>query len=238
MSGDERHLLLRTLSESGERFHGWDDDVREQWKLDQPSLELILHHVAPGERTLETGCGYSTIIFAAAGARHTAISPFAVEHDRIRGFCTAHGVALDQVRFIEEYSQEALPRLTQDPLDFVLIDGSHAFPIPFIDWYYACLRLRIGGHLMVDDTHIRTGEILRDFLRVEDERWRLIRDLPSLALFERIGEPLLPPWDWPGQPYLAHPRRVKGMGPTRWQELRIRVRARTRFREMIARIRR
>lgn len=238
MNTADQKRLLATLSGSDERFHGWAEDVREQWKLDAPSLELIMQHVSEGDRTLETGCGYSTVIFAAVHAQHLSISPFAVEHDRIRKFCEEHAVPLDRVSFLEGFSQDELPNLRPDPLDFVLIDGSHAFPIPFIDWYYACLGLRVGGLLMVDDTHIRTGEILRDFLEAENDRWRLVTELPSLALFRRIGEPLLPPWDWPGQPYLAKPRRVRGMGPTRWQELRMRVRIRTRIRAVSDRLRR
>lgn len=229
--------MLDRLAASDERFHGWDEDVHEQWKLDRESLELIMLRSEPGARTLETGCGYSTVAFGLARTRHTSVTPFEVEVERIRSFCQRNEISLDGVEFVMGCSQEVLPRLEDEPLDLVLIDGSHAFPIPFIDWYYTALRLRVGGTLVVDDTHIKTGEILRDFLTAEDERWALVKELPSLVAFEKVAEPLLPPWDWPGQPYCAKPRRVKGLRPTRMQSLRNAVALRTRARRALARVR-
>jgi hypothetical protein len=45
-----------------------------------------------------------------------------------------------------------------DPLDLVLVDGSHSFPqVFFIDWFYTAGALKIGGHLLVDDVHVWTG---------------------------------------------------------------------------------
>jgi predicted O-methyltransferase YrrM len=230
-------VLLDELQRSGSRFHGWAEDVHVEWQLDERSLELLFESVGEGDRTLETGCGYSTVAFALAGCRHTAISPVQVEHDRVRAFCAEREISLDTVDLVLGYSQEVLPVLETEPLDFVLVDGSHAFPIPFIDWFYSALRLRVGGLMMIDDTNIKTGEILADFLASEAERWRQVERLPSLSVFEKVGEPVLSPFDWPGQPYCAKRRRVRGQGPTRFQALRWRLSIRTRLSRLLARSR-
>ena len=54
------------------------------WTLDRPALELLFQRVAPGARTLETGAGMSTVLFALKRARHTCVVPSATEVARIR----------------------------------------------------------------------------------------------------------------------------------------------------------
>jgi hypothetical protein len=39
-------------------------------------------------------------------------------------------------------------------LDLVLIDGDHAFPASFIDWYYTAEQVKLGGYVIVDDTNL------------------------------------------------------------------------------------
>jgi hypothetical protein len=53
--------------------------------------------------------------------------------------------------------------VTLPPLDIVLIDGAHAFPFPFLDWYFTASALKAGGLLVIDDVQIATGTILADF---------------------------------------------------------------------------
>lgn len=133
------------------------------------------------------------------------------------------------------HSQAVLPAQEEEALDFVLIDGAHAFPLPLIDWYYTARRLRLGGLMMVDDTHIRSGKILTDFLESEVDRWRLAERRPSLAMFEKVGEPTIPAGDWPEQPYSAHPVRVPGIGPSALGRLRGAARLRSRLRKALSR---
>ncbi|MDQ3571562.1 MAG: class I SAM-dependent methyltransferase [Actinomycetota bacterium] len=172
------------------------------------------------------------MVFALAEARHTVVSPATVEHDRIRDFCDEHDVSLANVTFIVGASQDILPTLPPNPLDLVLIDGGHAFPMPFIDWYYSAIRLRVGGCLLLDDTHIRTGEILREFLLSDTERWRLVSEVLASAMFEKADAEVIPLQDWLGQPYCAKVRHVPGVSPpSAWQRLRNRVRLRSRLRE-------
>ena len=229
-----KHEILDELCRSGVRFHGGSGDALMNWQLGADALALLLDSVRPGDRTLETGCGYSTVAFALAGANHTVVSPAQREHERIREWCAAHGVSTRAVTFVVGHYEDCLPNLGDGPLDFALIDGADAFPIPFLDWYYAAARLRTGGLVMVDDTHLLTGEILRDFLASESSRWRRVRELPTTAVFERLGSDLIPHQDWCGQPYCARPGRLPPGAPLR-ARLRHRIRLRTRLRALAGR---
>jgi SAM-dependent methyltransferase len=224
---------LAELCRTQERFHLWGEDLLLNLQLPEEALSLVLDRVSRGDRTLETGCGYSTVAFALARARHTVVSPNRAEHERIRAWCAGRGVPTETVEFIVARSQDALPAMSGS-LDFVLIDGAHALPIPLIDWYYTATRLRVGGLLMVDDTHIRSGQILRDFLRAESPRWRVVSELPRTALFEKVGEEVITDEDWWGQPYGATARRIPG-DPV-WPYLRGRIRLRSRLRAAAGRL--
>src|SRR5215212_8450377 len=80
------------LHGNGQRYLGL------AWK----ALEWLEANVQPGMRTLETGSGASTIVFAARGAQHTAITPAPEEHEKIADYCRAHGISTENVRFVDE----------------------------------------------------------------------------------------------------------------------------------------
>ncbi len=96
-------------------------------------LLFIDEHVTAESRTLETGAGVTTVLFAMKGCRHTCIVPFPDEVERIKAFCTEQGISHDRVTFVTERSEFALPHLRPEPLDLVLIDGAHGFPTPLIE---------------------------------------------------------------------------------------------------------
>ena len=70
----------------------------------------------------------------------------------------------------------------------MLIDGQHSFPWPFIDWFYTAERLKIGGVVIVDDTHLMTGKVLKDFLEGEVRAglWELAANFSKAAAFRKI----------------------------------------------------
>jgi hypothetical protein len=131
------------------------------WK----ALEWIEANVRPGMRSLETGSGASTVVFAAAGAEHTAISPAPDEHRRIQEYCSAQGIRTDQLHFVAESSHTALEALESESLDVVLIDGAHGFPFPILDWHLVQKRIRVGGVLLIDDAYIPAVNALVSNLR-------------------------------------------------------------------------
>lgn len=168
----------------------------------EEALQFLDRTVRPGDRTLETGSGFSTIVFALKGARHVCIVPNQPEVDRILAYCAERGIATDELRFVVEPSERVLPGLESEPLDLVLIDGSHSFPQVFIDWFYVAPALKIGGHLLVDDAHVWTGGVLRDFLASEPE-WEMVDELGGrTAIFRKVAE-VDPDKLWTKQAYVV-----------------------------------
>ncbi len=125
------------------------------WNALPETLALIADHVQPGDRTVETGAGASTVVFAATGARHTAISPIGDEHERI-----GRGAGSTEWRTATSPSWWAprtgvLPAMAErEAFDAGFIDGKHSFPHPVVDWHYITTALRTGGVLVLDDLPI------------------------------------------------------------------------------------
>lgn len=184
-------------------FHGEVDAGSANYAITREVCDWIGANVPEGSRTLETGCGYSTVSFLCRSAAHSVYSPFAGEHELIQRWCHTQGIPTDHVTFVAQPSQHALPGRSRERLDVVLIDGDHAFPAPFIDWYYLADDVAEGGILMVDDTHLTTGRILRDFLIAERTRWKLERELGKTAVFRRTGKgSIAMGMSWEDQPYV------------------------------------
>jgi len=176
------------------------------YDLSDQALHLIDQNVNPGSHTLETGAGISTILFAIKHAHHTCIVPDGDLADRIREYCQQRSISVERINFHIGKSENILPGLTTGQLDLVLIDGQHAFPAPFIDWYYTALSLKIGGLLLIDDIQLWTGCILKDFLSEEPE-WRLIKELSGrTAAFVKEKDYSQEKW-WGQQPYVVRKSR-------------------------------
>ena len=176
------------------------------------ALRRIEQIAAPGSRTLETGAGHSTIVFIGAGCEHICVMPFQAEVDRIRAYCESKGVATERATFHVGPSERVLPTLDIPELDTILIDGSHSFPQVFIDWFYTASALRVGGALLIDDVHLWTGRILRDFLRDEPE-WEMVDELAGrTSEFRKLAE-VDPDKLWVKQRYVA---RKSHLGPPSW----------------------
>src|SRR5581483_8137429 len=105
----------------------------EFWGLAWEALAFVERTVQPGMATLETGAGASTIVFAARGADHEAVTPSQDEADRILAECGRRGIPTETLRFRIGSSADVLRAWEPRPLDLVLIDGAHAFPYPTLD---------------------------------------------------------------------------------------------------------
>jgi predicted O-methyltransferase YrrM len=187
------------LARNRPQFHGPEDSLTS-WASQRDVLEFIASSLTAGSASLETGCGYSTVIFAASGARHTTVTPARLETERVAAYCADQGIATDQLSFVIGFSQNVLPGLIDDgPLDLVYIDGAHGFPYPCIDWVYTEGRLKVGGAMMVDDVRIPTCRILHDYLLAETN-WRLERYFRDTAVFRKLAEADRTS-DWQGQTF-------------------------------------
>jgi predicted O-methyltransferase YrrM len=202
--------ILQKLLRERPPFHG-AGDTATTWQLDDQVLCWLFDNIREGWATLETGCGYSTVAFGVKGARHTVVSPSPREHDRIRAWCAENGVSTDKVTFIADGSQRVLPAMQPDPLDLVLIDGCHAVPYPMIDWFYVAERLKVGGHVIIDDTHLRSGKDLQVFLQSERERWKPHHEFTNSAIFTKLVPNVIEGFEWVHQPYCQTP----AVGPWR-----------------------
>jgi predicted O-methyltransferase YrrM len=166
-------------------------------------LRAVAQQIKPGDFTLETGCGLSTLVFALGGCIHKAIVPNPSHIEATKESAAAYQVPLNNVVFLEGRSEDLLPELDEaHRSDVILIDGGHAFPIPFIDWFYAGRRLKIGGLLVVDDIDLKTVSILCKFLSKQPE-WQRSAIIRRTAFFRKIDEmETADVWDyWHRQPY-------------------------------------
>ena len=192
---------LRALLRDAPVFHV-DEGLRPvSLQASTDVLETIDAAVRPGRCTVETGAGLSTVVFALRGAEHVCVTPAASEVEQIREYCASRDVDLGGVRFAVGRSEDILPTLSLHDLDLVLIDGGHGFPTPFVDWCYLARPLRVGGLLVIDDIHLWTGRVLRDFL-AEEPGWAMRAEFPMRAVvFEKTAPmPALP--EWFAQPFV------------------------------------
>jgi predicted O-methyltransferase YrrM len=200
----------------------------EPWAVQDSTLRFLAGSVRPGSTTLETGVGESTVVFLSLSSRHIAVAPDTRERDAITEFCHKHQVPTTALEFLAGTSDRLLPNLAIPPLDVVLIDGQHAFPAPFLDWYYTADAVVQHGLVVIDDVPIRTGEVLRDFLEAEPE-WERVADLGRAVAFRKtVSGPVTGKW-WLEQPW-CHPQ---GGGPSFWEVLRHKIRVRSRARALV-----
>jgi hypothetical protein len=160
--------------------------------------------VRPGDRTIETGTGVSTVVFTAAGAHHTAVSPNADEHERIRAYCRTIGIDDTGLSFAAGFSEEVLPKIAApDSFDVAFIDGAHSFPFPAVDWHYIASSLRVGGKMILDDIPIPA--VAQVFKFMDDEpNWQLDRILDDRAALFTLTA-VAPPENWVLQKSQSHP---------------------------------
>src|ERR1019366_7698005 len=97
--------------------------VPECYGIDPGLARFLLESVREGSKTLETGSGISTLVFALRHCWHTAVTPSAEEAENIRSYAAANGISMDRVEFAIEPSDRYLPRCEAGDLDLVLIDG-------------------------------------------------------------------------------------------------------------------
>jgi hypothetical protein len=171
----------RTLASSELTCYGIGEDV----------MRFIAENVKEGHRTLETGAGGSTLVFAIRKARHTAVTPSEAEIRLIREYAASNGIDLAHVKFVPEPSERYLPRCDESDLDLVLLDGKHAFPWPMVDWFFTADRLKRDGLMLLDDAQMRSVAVLAEFMSA-DPGWQFVRAFGGKTLaFKKIREKVL-----------------------------------------------
>ena len=193
---DEPNIVQRLLTEKPSFHLGGS----AHWASLPDTLNSILAAVKPGDTTIETGVGASTVVFAAAGARHTAISPDAQEHELVLEYCRRIGIDDSRLTFIADFSEDVLPSLLsrERTLDMAFIDGAHSFPFPEVDWCYITRSLKPGAKLVLDDISIPSVAPVYRHMSLEPT-WRLDGILDNRgAAFTLLAPPRSDDY-WQGQ---------------------------------------
>jgi hypothetical protein len=177
----------RTLVEKKPGIHAWPPGQLSFFALPEDVLDYIASLTNESTRSLETGLGASTIVFAARQGHHICITPATDEIERISKFFSDNGVPTDHLVFEPDYSELALPQMKLPKLDVVLIDGRHGFPAPMIDWYYTCKHLKIEGILIVDDTDLWPVQLLVEYLS-SSTAWKVDRSFDRTISYQKIAD--------------------------------------------------
>ena len=170
-------------------IHGAGADALLTHGLLEEALGFIDRTVRDGDPHARDGLGLQHDPVRAARRRPHVHPPSQAEIDRLRAYCDGQEISTERVDFHPQPSERVLPGLELGRLDLVLVDGSHSFPQVFLDWFHTASALRVGGHLIVDDVHVWTGRVLRDFLVAEPE-WDLLDELGGrTAILRKTARP-------------------------------------------------
>ena len=85
------------------------------WSLPPEVQQYIAEHVHDGSRTLETGAGASTVLFALCGATHTCITPIEQKSSESRNTAATMELPLAKVDFQFDRSDNVLMRSALSP---------------------------------------------------------------------------------------------------------------------------
>lgn len=179
--------------------------------IDGDALDFIYNSVDENSTTLEIGSGLSTFAFALKRCNHTTITPNKCEVESIREYGNRKQIDLDYVNFIIQASEIYLPNSSLMDLDFVLIDGKHAFPWPIVDWFFCADKLKQGGLLMIDDNEMASVSVLTNFLKEDNQRWDLIKSIHNRTLVFQKTTPSALNVAWHMQPYITNQMRKKAL---------------------------
>ena len=198
-------LTLQELLDDSPTLHEVVPNIGTSFQLSDQALRFIDQNVDGTSHTLETGAGISTVLFAMKEANHTCVVPDPELVARITDYCQRQLIPVRNIDFQIGKSEKILPALQAGELDLLLIDGQHASPTPFIDWYYTADKLRVGGFVMIDDTQLWTGQVLKKFL-LEETEWRLIEEFSARTAIFKKEKAINEKW-WGQQPYVVRKSR-------------------------------
>lgn len=184
---DDRRQLVRQVLSDPPTVHPAAPNGRV-WQTQPSCYEWLARHAKPGSRSLETGAGVSTVLFAAWGCDHLAVVHDGSDVVAVRRYCEDRGIDLSGVTFDVRPSEQALPSLDRPDLDLFFIDGGHAYPLPVIDWFYGGAQLRRGGLVIFDDVNLAAVRTLVDGFVERDPRWERIAGTGKWRAYRRHSE--------------------------------------------------
>ena len=115
--------------------------------FDHDVLREIAKHAAGRQftRSVETGCGATTLLLSHLSAHHTVFSLDL--GNSMGGVIDSSLLAPNRVEFIVGPTQRTLPQHRfADTFQFALIDGPHAYPFPDLEYYFLYPHLEAGRY--------------------------------------------------------------------------------------------
>ncbi len=173
--------------------------------MSNDALRAVARHASARNvrRSVETGCGATTLLLSHLSANHTV---FALD---LGGSVTnvRRSPLLRQrvVSFVGGPTQRTLAQHRfWETLQVAVIDGPHAYPFPDLECYFLYPYLEAGALLVLDDIHIRSVNNLFHFL-CSDEMFHLDEVVRTTAFFTRTDAPTFDPVGdgWAQQRYNA-----------------------------------
>lgn len=202
MNVKQPHPIIERLIRDNPKLHFYSE---EQVQKEKEQAAKFGYHIKPGETswavhpdilrsmeewvnrdsfTIETGCGQTTVAFSALARQHICITLDKRSCRAVEAYMDRAGLPRDNIFFIEESSETALPKLSVvEKLDFAYIDGCHGYPFPALDWHFIDKHLKVGGIMAFDNTEIPTVKHHCDFLDA-NRSYTLVRTM----VFEQWGE--------------------------------------------------
>jgi predicted O-methyltransferase YrrM len=164
-------------------------------------LSWIADRVTGGMTTLETGSGYTTVLFAALAGHHYSCTASDREAGKIADYLKQMGISKDQVTFVLGSTDRTLPTLKLDSkVDFAYVDGCHGYPFPALDWHYIDKLLKVGGVIGMDNAELRPVREHCEFLH-ENGAYELVAEVWE-GYFVRFYRKLMDQdREWIDQPY-------------------------------------
>ena len=203
-------LELDRLLTNPPKLHDYGGTLISDWRIDDFTCRELSARLSPQMKTMETGAGLSTIIFAASGCDHTCIVPDSGLVDRIKNFCRDTDIDLSPVHFVIAKSCDVIHQFPPLSFDLVLIDGCHGFPSIFVDFCYASKALKIGGVLILDDMHIYTCHQTALFMQ-SDAGWKIVILNKRFVLGIKLSDTI--DYEWTSQPFVISRRKYSNVGP-------------------------
>ena len=104
-------MNVHDLIKNPPNLHRYGGKSISSWRLADDELLFLDAQLVEDMRTIETGAGVSTIVFAMKGTKHTCIVPDQDERNRIEVYCDDNGLSYANINFIIDASEYALPHL-------------------------------------------------------------------------------------------------------------------------------
>lgn len=174
--------ILTRLSGVAHRGGAFNSDVLMAIAEVLPSGDL---------KTLETGCGKSTIMFSNLALKHYV---FAYDDRQSEGSSVLmvqndKEFRQDHTIFVYGPTQQTLRSFLftdDDMFDVILIDGPHGYPFPDLEYALLYDKLKVDGILIIDDVHIPSIGKMYDVLR-EDRMYEEIGVFSTTGLLRRTA---------------------------------------------------